>query len=236
LRFSWRDVCRLAGFLGEFGKIPSEGRYILMNDDASSLHTRPSLLVRIRDPRDSESWRVFVELYTPPVLRYCRLRGLQDADAADVTQEVMAQVARSMRSFRYSPERGRFRDWLGPITRRKVNRHLTKKNLGTAGLGGNTAPADTFNPRAVEADAQWNAEFNAQILRAALDRVRPCFGAGTWNAFASVWLDNKTAADTARELSVSLEAVYVAKSKVLKRLEEEVLELAEDFPVALGNR
>ena len=66
--------------------------------------------------------------------------------------------------------------------------------------------------------------------------VGPCFAAGTWNAFASVWLDNKTAADTARELSVSLEAVYVAKSKVLKRLEEEVLELAEDFPVALGNR
>jgi RNA polymerase sigma factor (sigma-70 family) len=207
-----------------------------MNEDASSMHTRPSLLVRIRDPQDAESWRSFVELYTPPVLRYCRLRGLQDADAADVTQEVMAQVARSMRSFRYSPDRGRFRDWLGTITRRKVNRHLTKKNLGTAGMGGQNSPESIESPRAIEADAQWSAEFNAQILRAALDRVRLLFGAGTWNAFASVWLEDRTAADTASSLGVSLEAVYVAKSKVLKRLEQEVLELAEDFPLANTNR
>jgi RNA polymerase sigma factor (sigma-70 family) len=203
-----------------------------MNEDASSMHTRPSLLVRIRDPQDAESWRSFVELYTPPVLRYCRLRGLQDADAADVTQEVMAQVARSMRSFRYCPERGRFRDWLGTITRRKVNRHLTKKNLGTAGRGGPISPETIDSPRVIEADAQWSAEFNAQILRAALERVRPLFGPSTWNAFASVWLEDRTAAETASALSVSLEAVYVAKSKVLKRLEQEVLELAEDFPLS----
>ena len=206
-----------------------------MDHDASSLHTRPSLLVRIRDPRDAESWRWFVELYTPPVLRYCRLRGLQDADAADVTQEVMAQVARSMHSFRYSPARGRFRDWLGIITRRKVNRHLKKKNLGTTGAGGDGIVQANLDPRAIESDAEWSAEFNAQILRAALDRVRPCFGAGTWNAFASVWLKNQSAAEAARALGVSLEAVYVAKSKVLKRLEQEVLELAEDFPLTNTN-
>ena len=148
----------------------------------------------------------------------------------------MAQVARSMHSFRYSPARGRFRDWLGTITRRKVNRHLTRKNLGTAGVGGQNSPAAIESPRAIEADAQWSAEFNAQLLRAALDRVRPLFGAGTWNAFTSVWLEDRSAADTASALGVSLEAVYVAKSKVLKRLEKEVLELAEDFPFANTNR
>ena len=203
-----------------------------MDNDASSLHTRPSLLVRIRDPQDAASWRQFVELYTPPVLRYCRLRGLQDADAADVTQEVMAQVARSMRSFRYAPERGRFRDWLGTITRRKVNRHLAKRNLGTSGAGGDNSTDAIENPRAIEADADWSAEFNAQILHAALEKVRPSFGPATWNAFASVWLENRTAAETAAAFGTSLEAVYVAKSKVLKRLEEEVLTLAEDFPAA----
>jgi RNA polymerase sigma factor (sigma-70 family) len=203
-----------------------------MNEDASSLHTRPSLLVRIRDPQDAESWRSFVELYTPPILRYCRLRGLQDADAADVTQEVMAQVARAMRSFRYAPERGRFRDWLGTITRRKVIRHLTKRNLGTTGGGGKDRPEAMLNPRVIEADPDWSAEFNAQILRAALERVRPLFGPATWSAFAGVWMEDRTAAETASALGMSLESVYVAKSKVLKRLEEEVLALAEDFPVA----
>ncbi len=203
-----------------------------MSDDASSLHTRPSLLVRIRNPQDAESWKLFVELYTPPVLRYCRLRGLQDADAADVTQEVMAQVARSMHSFQYSPARGRFRDWLGTVTRHKVNRFLTRASVGTAAIGGDDSAAALANLPEVESDAEWAAEFNAQILRAALDRVRPLFGPSTWQAFASVWLDNKTAAVTAAEMNTTLQAVYVAKAKILKRLEEEVIELAEDVPVA----
>jgi RNA polymerase sigma-70 factor (ECF subfamily) len=207
-----------------------------MDNDPSSLHTRPSLLVRIRDPQDAESWRSFVELYTPPVLRYCRSRGLQEADAADVTQEVMVEVARSMHSFRYSPERGRFRDWLGTITRRKVSRHFSKKNLGTAGGGGDDTLQAIDEASAIEADAEWTAEINAQILRAALERVRPLFGAATWNAFASAWLEDRSAAETARALSMSLEAVYVAKSRVLKRLEQEVLELAEDFPLAHTNK
>jgi RNA polymerase sigma factor (sigma-70 family) len=203
-----------------------------MSNDASALHTRPSLLVRIRDPEDAESWKAFVELYTPPILRYCRLRGLQDADAADVTQEVMAQVSRSMRSFTYRPERGRFRDWLGTVTRRKLYRHLAKKNLGTAGIGGDDTPHAIDHAADVQADADWTAEFNAQILRSALDRVRPLFGSSTWQAFVSTWLENRSAAETAAVTHLSLEAVYVAKSKVLKRLEQEVLELAEDMPYA----
>jgi RNA polymerase sigma-70 factor (ECF subfamily) len=222
--------------LEKIGKVFSTEHYILMNEDASSLNTRPSLLVRIRDPQDAQSWKLFVELYTPPVLRYCRLRGLQDADAADVTQEVIAQVARSMHSFEYSPERGRFRDWLGTVTRRKVNRFLTTKRLGTAGVGGDDTPEALDNLAASEVDPEWTAEFNAQILRAALDRVRPLFGPTTWQAFASVWLENRSTAETASEMGVTLEAIYVAKSKVLKRLEQEVLELAEDNPVAAPHR
>jgi RNA polymerase sigma-70 factor (ECF subfamily) len=203
-----------------------------MGEDASSLHTRPSLLVRVRDPRDEQSWKLFVELYTPPVLRYCRLRGLQDADAADVAQEVMAQVARSLHGFRYSPERGRFRDWLGTVARRKVNRFLTKRSRNTCGIGGEETADAIDHVTAGQADAEWTAEFNAQILRAALDRVRPLVGAKSWQAFAHVWLENHSAAETAAALDMTLQAVYVAKSRVLKRLEQEIVELAEDIPLA----
>jgi RNA polymerase sigma-70 factor (ECF subfamily) len=203
-----------------------------MSDDSSSLHTRPSLLVRIRDAQDADSWKLFVELYTPLVLGYCRLRGLQDADAADVTQEVMARVARSMHAFQYSRERGRFRDWLGTVTRNQVNRHLARQKGGGAPANGDAMPEALANLAAVDSDTEWTAEFNAQILRAALDRVRPLFGPSTWQAFASVWLDNKTAAATAAAMGITLQAVYVAKAKVLKRLEEEVIELAEDVPIA----
>jgi RNA polymerase sigma-70 factor (ECF subfamily) len=201
-----------------------------MSDDSPSLQTRPSLLVRIRDPRDAESWKLFLELYTPLVLGYCRLRGLQDADAADVTQEVMAILARSMHTFQYSPARGRFRDWLGTVTRNQVNRLWAKQKAGGAPAGGDALPEALAYLAAVDSDTEWTAEFNAQVLRAALDRVQPLFGPSTWQAFASVWLENKSAATTATEMGITLHAVYVAKAKVLKRLEEEVIELAEDVP------
>ena len=74
--------------------------------------TRPSLLVRIRDARDAEAWREFVRLYSPLVYRFARRKGLQDADAADVTQDVMRAVMSSVRRLDYDPDRGSFRGWL----------------------------------------------------------------------------------------------------------------------------
>ncbi len=89
----------------------------------STMETKPSLLVRVRDPLDAEAWQTFVALYAPLVYRFLRRRSLQDADAADLTQEVMGEVSRAIRSFEYHPERGRFRDWLLLIiTRRRLIR------------------------------------------------------------------------------------------------------------------
>ena len=101
--------------------------------------TRPSLLLRLRDPGDDDAWRTFVETYSPLVCAYCRRRGLQDSDVADVTQEVMTQVLRSITAFTYQPDRGRFRDWLGAITRTKLLRFLAQR-----------APALAKGGRAVE--------------------------------------------------------------------------------------
>ena len=95
--------------------------------------TQPSLLLRIRDASDAESWRTFVSIYAPLIYRSCRRRGLQDADAADVGQEVLAQVARSIREFEYQPGRGRFRDWLGAVVKNKVGRFLENEVRGVRG-------------------------------------------------------------------------------------------------------
>jgi RNA polymerase sigma factor (sigma-70 family) len=84
-------------------------------------------LVRIRDATDEEAWRTFVAIYAPVVYGYARRQGLQDADAAELTQEVMIEVARAIRSFEYQPERGRFRDWLKTITRRRLLRFDQKQ-------------------------------------------------------------------------------------------------------------
>src|SRR5437868_3868297 len=79
----------------------------------------------------------------------------------------------------------------------------------------------------------WAEEFHAQILRAALDQIRPSFEPATWRAFERVWIDSRPAAEVAIELGVPIDAVYVAKSRALKRLHAAIVELAEDLPLAV---
>jgi RNA polymerase sigma-70 factor (ECF subfamily) len=81
-----------------------------------------------------------------------------------------------------------------------------------------------------QADGEWAAEFNAHVLRTALERVRPHFAPTTWRAFELAWLEGRPAPAVATELGVPIETVYLAKSRVLKRLEDEVLLLADDLP------
>src|SRR5207253_6141731 len=82
--------------------------------------TRASLLVRLRDPRDEAAWGQFVELYAPLVYGYARKQGLQDADAADLSQDVLSAVADSVGRLEYDPKRGAFRNWLFTVVRRKL--------------------------------------------------------------------------------------------------------------------
>jgi RNA polymerase sigma factor (sigma-70 family) len=192
----------------------------------STMETKPSLLVRLRDPLDAAAWQTFVALYAPLVYLFLRRRSLQDADAADLTQEVMGEVSRAIRSFEYHPERGRFRDWLLIITRRRLIRFHEQRARKLEQVSGSELP----EPAGDDApDQDWNDAFHARVLRVALHRIRPHFEESSWQAFERVWLEHRPAAETADELSLSIEAVYMAKSRILRRLEVEVQDIAEDF-------
>jgi RNA polymerase sigma-70 factor, ECF subfamily len=197
-----------------------------MDDHQSALHTRPSLLVRLRDAADAQAWSAFVEIYAPLIYGFTRRRGLQDADAADVTQEAMAEVARTIRAFEYRPERGRFRDWLLLITRRRLIRFFDRRARRAEDVHQAELLARAEDPTP---DPEWSEAFNARVLQAALQRIQPHFEPTTWRAFERVWIENRSAAETAAELSIQVQLVYKAKSRVLKRLEEEVRDIVEDF-------
>lgn len=186
--------------------------------------TRPSMLLRLRDDHDESAWQTFVDVYGRLVYRYCRRRGLQDADAVDVMQDVLVQVSRSMPGFAYNPHRGKFRGWLATVTRNKLNR-FWKRTVATSQLAEADAPATH--------DVQWDDEYHQMLLAAAVQHIRPCFEPLTWQAFESVWFDQLDAAETARRLNLPIERVYVAKSRVLKRLQQTVTELADQW-VALS--
>jgi RNA polymerase sigma-70 factor (ECF subfamily) len=201
-----------------------------MSGDDSSEQTRVSLLARVRDPADREAWRRFFEAYLPVVYHLARRKGLQDADASDVAQEVMIRVARAIRGFEYSPERGRFRDWLYRVTSNAVASHHRGDRREARGVGGEDGDAN-IQLAAAAPDAEWIDEFNQQVLRVALERTRPHFQPATWRAFELAYFDRRPAAEVARETGLSIGAVHVAKSRVSKRLRDEVMALADDHPL-----
>jgi RNA polymerase sigma-70 factor (ECF subfamily) len=129
-----------------------------------------------------------------------------------------------MRSFVYDPAQGRFRDWLRTVTRNRVFKFLTRKDREGVGSG------ESLDELANRADAEWADDFQAQVLQVALERIQPQFEEATWRVFDQVWRQKRPAGETARELGLAIDLVYAAKSRVLKRLREEVLMLAEDIP------
>ena len=140
--------------------------------------TRPSLLLRLRDARDGQAWELFVTTYTPLIGAYCRRRGLQATDVAEVTQKVMSQVMQSIAGFSYSPERGRFRDWLGAIARSKIVRFFQVSDRRDR--AGRATVAELLEQ--VEhpgSDALSDEGFRARVLDVAMGRIRPSFEATT---------------------------------------------------------
>jgi RNA polymerase sigma-70 factor (ECF subfamily) len=204
-----------------------------MAGKTSGARTRPSLLLRIRDPGDTAAWQAFVDTYGPLIYRHTRGRGLQDADAADLTQEVLFQVSRSIQAFEYRPEQGRFRDWLGIVTENKIRTFLTRQ-AGAVQPRGETGQLDPLaHVAAGEQDTQWAEEFNRHILHLALTRIQPHFEEHVWRAFEGVWRDDQPPGQVAGALGQSIDWVYMVKARVLKRLQDEVQELAEDMPLLL---
>jgi RNA polymerase sigma-70 factor (ECF subfamily) len=195
--------------------------------------TSPSLLLRVRDPADAAAWRAFVDVYGPLVYGHCRSRGLAHEDAEDVTQEVFARVSEGIRSFEYRPEVARFRTWLLTVVNNETCRLRQKKARTVSGTADEAALAEAA---AAGAETAWTAAFNARVLHVALERSRPHFEADTWRAFELVWLEDRPAAEAARTLGRPIDWVYVAKSRVQKRLWEEVVQLADDSALPAAPR
>jgi RNA polymerase sigma factor (sigma-70 family) len=194
--------------------------------------TQPSLLVRLRDARDEAAWAQFVDLYAPLVYGYVRRRGLQDADAADLTQVVLRVVASSIRKLDYNRQRGSFRGWLFTIVRTKLASFLARRPEVGRGTG------DTGTHRLLEAlpapdaDTQaWEVEYDQRLFAWAAEQVRAQVREATWQAFWQTAVEGKPGKDVAASLGMTLAAVRLAKSRVVARLKA-LVQQAQDEEAA----
>jgi RNA polymerase sigma-70 factor (ECF subfamily) len=181
--------------------------------------TRASLLLRLRDPGDEAAWSLFVDLYAPIVYRYARKERLQDADAADLCQDVLRAVAGAIGRLDFDPGRGRFRNWLFTIVRRKLWRsRASQANRNLSGANGTTDRLLKQCPAPIEDEAVWEAEYQQQLLAWACAQIRPDVTDSTWQAFWRTAVEGQPGKRVAASLGLSISAVYCARSRILGRL------------------
>ena len=186
------------------------------------LETRLALIAKLGDPGEVDAWDEFVALYEPLIYGLARGKGLQDADARDVCQEVFGAVAGAVE--RWDPALGSFRAWLARITRNLAINFLQKAGRMPRGSGSSgvrwlleARPA----PDGAES-ALFERDYRRRLFDWAAAMVRGEFTPSTWRAFWATAVEGRPPAEVAAELGQSVGSVYIARSRVLDRLRRRI--------------
>lgn len=198
--------------------------------------TRYSLIARLRNPHDVEAWGEFASIYQPLIHRLVTERGLQYADATDVTQEVLARVARAVEQFDADHQNVTFRGWLYRITRnltidflRHQNRRKLQRIEGAA-IDWNAIPEPSADESA-EFRSQYERQLFISVAQSIQRQVRP----HTWNAFWATEILRQSVEETARQLGLTVGSVYVARSRMIARLKSEIQKRLAETSDAAAN-
>jgi RNA polymerase sigma-70 factor (ECF subfamily) len=195
--------------------------------DSSLPHTgatRTSLLSRVRKAEDHGAWREFEDRYRELLLRFCRKRGLQHADAEDVVQTVFVNLTKTLPQFVYDPQRGRFRDYLYRCTRNVLARWSRRPIDRPGVLDMDADCADPADNGAAAADgAIWQEEWVAHHYRLALMAVRAQFNDRNIELFERN-VNGESIAALATAYRISEDAIYQARRRIRERLQELIAE------------
>ncbi len=181
-----------------------------------------SLLERLRQPASQESrqqdWQRFIDLYAPLVYATVRRRGLSKQDAEDVVQDVFMKLVGELPRFQYDPNK-RFRGWLWTVVRNCLADRRRRRADAADGAG----PLGAVETAGDDPLAEWaEAEYRRHVLDRALPLIRSHVEATTWRAFWEYAVEGRPADEVARDLGVSVETVYQARTRVVRRLRGEL--------------
>jgi RNA polymerase sigma factor (sigma-70 family) len=194
-----------------------------------SIETRLSLIVRLKNRADQTAWQEFVEIYRPVIVRLAARRKLQHADAEDLAQQVLLSVSKAIGRWEIATHRARFRTWLQRVAENAILNALSRgapdRAFGEAGhsvlveqqAAGNGPDSDLLR-----------LEYRREVFRWAARQIRPEFQPATWKAFWLTAVEDRTPDDVARLLHKTTGAVYAARSRVMRRLQEKVAEVAAE--------
>ena len=193
--------------------------------------TRRSLLSRLKNWDDNESWKLFFDTYWRLIYNTATRAGLNDAEAQDVVQETIISVFKAIPAFQYDSTKGTFKGWLLRLTKRRIIDHKRKQQREPADMrhqtlnGRKNEESDFFDnvpdPAGVELEAIWDAEWDRNLWEAALNRVKAKVDLKQYQIFDLYVAKDWTVSDVCRVMKVSPGQVYLIKHRIQKLLKEE---------------
>jgi RNA polymerase sigma factor (sigma-70 family) len=196
--------------------------------------TRQSLLSRLKNWENQDSWREFFDTYWRLIYEVARKAGFNDAEAQDIVQEALLSVARQMPGFKYNRSEGSFKSWLLQITRRRIADQFRKRYRG-GGMISSDSPefmsSDNellLHGATTPLDELWEVEWKSHIAEIALDRVKKRVKAAQFQIFDLSVLKSWPLGRVSEALGVSKTQVYLARQRVGALVKKEVKRLAEE--------
>lgn len=187
--------------------------------------TRISLLLRVRNPADQAAWHEFVEIYRPVILRLARQKGMQEADADDVAQRVLTAVSKAVEQREHDPKRAKFRTWLKRVAHNEIINALTRSKPDRG--SGDSAMLTLLNQHQTPGgpDSELlRLEHRREVFRWAVRQVRPEFRQASWDAFWLTAVEGRAIETVAKQLKKNRGAIYTARSRVMRRIQEKIVE------------
>lgn len=196
-----------------------------MAGDCAS-RTGSVLLLLLSNPADPSYWNAFVERYAPKIYGWCRQRGLQEADAQDVTQDVLTKLVQKLRTFVYDPQKGSFRGWLQTLTYHAWSDYLeSRQRAGVVSEDHEIVQClETLEARE-DLLTRLADTFDLELLAEAQARVQLQVSPRDWKIFEALALEGRPGPAVAQELDMTVTAVLMAKSRVQKKLRREIRRL-----------
>lgn len=196
----------------------------------STPETRASLLFRVRDPADQTAWNEFVEIYQPLIVRLARQKGMQEADAEDVAQQVLMAVARAVEQREHDPKRAKFRTWLGRVAHNAILNALTrgKPDRGSGDSAMLALLAEHASDTGPDSELL-RLEHRREVFRWAARQIRKEFHQTTWDAFWLTAVEGRPVDSAAEALAKNRGAIYNARSRVMRRIQEKVTEYEQEM-------
>ncbi len=196
---------------------------------SSPPETRPSLIRRLGDTEDANAWEEFFAIYGPLVYRFARRKGFQHADAENIVQDVMVAVGKAVDSWEPNPRRGRFRTWLFRIARNLMINFLVRPKYQLKGSG-DTRVMKWIEEQpdcSLEETEAFEHEYRKEVFRWAASRVKQSVSQNHWNAFWLSSVEGLPIAELATKLGISVGAIYIARSRIIVKIKEQVARFDE---------